>query len=116
MQNGKFKYQDENRDYEMFRKNIRMLMDSRGMTMKDLSLAINMNTTSITRYFYDRNPDTMSLWRIADFFDVSIDWLLGRTVSRYESLPPELIRIANLYQGATKNDKLVIDTILQKYD
>ena len=78
MNNGKFKFQDE-RNYEVFRQNLRMLIDSRGMTMKDLSLELNMNTTSISRYFIDRNPDAMSLWRIADYFNVSVDYLLGRT-------------------------------------
>ena len=116
MQNGKFKHQDETRNYDQFKKNLRMLLDSRGYNMTELSLALNMNTTSISRYFIDRNPDAMSLWRIADHFGVSIDWLLGRSLNRYESLSPELQKIANLYQSATENDRLVIDTLLSKYD
>lgn len=115
MKNGKFKHQDENRNFESFKHKLRTLMDSRGFTMKGLSLELEMNTTSISRYFIDRNPDTISLWRIADYFDVSIDWLLGRSSSKFDSIPEYAQDVANLYLSASDSDKLVIDTILKKY-
>lgn len=115
MQQGKFRYKDEKIEFETFQKNLKMLMQNRGYSMKALSIELNMNTTSISRYFIDRNPDLTSIWRIADHFDVSIDWLLGRTTSRYDALPDEIQRIADLYTAATDSDKLVIDTLLQKY-
>ena len=115
MQQGKFRYKDASIEFETFQKNLKMLMQSRGYTMKALSLELNMNTTSISRYFIDRNPDLTSIWRIADHFDVSIDWLLGRTTSRYELLPESIQRIADLYTAASESDKLVVDTLLSKY-
>ena len=115
MEQGKFRFKDEKIEFQTFQNNLKSLMQSRGYSMKALSLALNMNTTSISRYFIDRNPDLTSIWRIADHFDVSIDWLLGRTTSRYEALPANIKRIADLYAGATESDKLVIDTLLQKY-
>lgn len=115
MQNGKFKFQDENRGFDTFKHNLKTLMNSRGYNMKSLSLDLNMNTTSVSRYFIDRNPDTISLWRIADHFDVSIDWLLGRSSSKFDSIPENAQRIASLYLAASDSDKLVIETILKKY-
>lgn len=50
--------------------------------MPQLSLAMKLNTTqmSISRYETGkREPDLKTLILIADFFDVSIDYLLERT-------------------------------------
>lgn len=50
--------------------------------MSQLSLAMKLNTTqmSISRYETGkRKPDLKTLILIADFFDVSIDYLLERT-------------------------------------
>lgn len=50
--------------------------------MSQLSLAMKLNTTkmSISRYETGkREPDLKTLILIADFFDVSIDYLLERT-------------------------------------
>ena len=50
--------------------------------MSQLSLAMKLNTTqmSISRYETGkREPDLKPLILIADFFDVSIDYLLERT-------------------------------------
>ena len=50
--------------------------------MSQLSLAMKLNTTqmSISRYETGkREPDLKTLILIADFFDVSVDYLLERT-------------------------------------
>ena len=50
--------------------------------MSQLSIAMKLNTTqmSISRYETGkREPDLKTLILIADFFDVSIDYLLERT-------------------------------------
>lgn len=50
--------------------------------MSQLSLAMKLNTTqmSISRYETGKHePDLKTLILIADFFDVSIDYLLERT-------------------------------------
>lgn len=50
--------------------------------MSQLSLAMKLNTTqmSISRYETGkREPDLKTLILIADFFDVSIDYILERT-------------------------------------
>lgn len=50
--------------------------------MSQLSLAMKLNTTQISISRYEtgkREPDLKTLILIADFFDVSIDYLLERT-------------------------------------
>lgn len=115
MANGKYRVADD-RDFETFNRNLKMLMDAHGYNMKQLAIALDMNITSISRYFNGRTPDTISVWRIADHFNVTIDWLLGRSQSKFDSMSPELAKIANLYAAASASDKLVVDTLLKKYD
>lgn len=50
--------------------------------MSQLSLAMKLNTTQMSTSRYEtgkREPDLKTLILIADFFDVSIDYLLERT-------------------------------------
>lgn len=112
---GKFRV-DDGRNYDIFRDRLKKLMKAYGYNMKDLSIAIDLNPTSISRYFQDRGPDTIALWRIADKFGVSIDWLLGRTDEQSGSFSDEAAKVARLYDAANADDKLVVDTLLKRYD
>ena len=50
--------------------------------LSQLRLAIDLSTTqnTISRYETgEREPDMEALIKIADYFDVSVDYLLGRT-------------------------------------
>ncbi len=50
------------------------------MSQLQLALELNMNQNSISRYETgEREADYATLIRFADYFDVSIDYLLERT-------------------------------------
>ncbi len=111
------KYRDSGSyDWNDFRANLRRLMDSRGLNGKETALAVGLAPTTVTRYLTERAPESLALWKIADYFDVSIDWLLGRETSMYESLPENVRQFANLYAAASLADKEVINMILKKYE
>ena len=64
----------------MFGKNLRKLREEQSLTQKDL--AEHLGVTGRTIGYYesgDRFPSPDTITRIADFFNVSIDWLFGRT-------------------------------------
>jgi len=66
----------------MLGKRLKELRESKKLTQKDL--ADQLGLTDATIGFYEaekRNPPIDTLNRIADFFDVSVDYLLGRTDS-----------------------------------
>ena len=115
MANRKYAVPDD-KNYDVFRSRLKSLMDSHGYNMKELAAALHLNSATISRYLSERGPDLFSIWRIADLFDCSIDWLIGRKESRFETFPPNITKVANLYSVATESDKLVIDTLLKKYD
>lgn len=59
---------------------IKYLRNEHKMTQEELGKVVHVTKVSISGYENGtRKPDTETLQKIADFFDVSIDYLLGRT-------------------------------------
>ncbi len=58
---------------------LKQLRKERGISQLKLALELNMNQNSISRYETgEREADYETLVKFADFFDVSLDYLLGR--------------------------------------
>lgn len=65
----------------MFR--LKELRVERGMSQLELAMDLNMNQNTISRYEREqRQADYQTLITFADYFKVSIDYLLGRTDKR----------------------------------
>ena len=59
---------------------LRELRMGRGISQLKLAMDLNMNQNSISRYETgEREADYATLIMLADYFDVSIDYLLERT-------------------------------------
>ena len=59
---------------------LKELRKSRGISQLKLAIDLNMNQNSISRYENgEREADYATLVRFADYFDVSVDYLLERT-------------------------------------
>lgn len=59
------------------------LRDEKGMTQMDLALELNMGNTTIQQYEAGLHEPTFeNLIRIADYFGVTVDYLIGRTPIR----------------------------------
>lgn len=56
---------------------IKMLAESKGMTVADVGEALGMGRTGIYRW-NKSSPSVDKLQKVADYFDVSLDFLLGR--------------------------------------
>jgi transcriptional regulator with XRE-family HTH domain len=63
----------------IFGKRLGQLLDARGILQVDLAKHLNVSKTTVSRYIKGRIPDADTLDRIANFFEVSVDYLLGRT-------------------------------------
>ena len=62
-----------------FSKKLREIMKERHTTQKQLAEVIKMRPQTVSLYMNGQSlPDVLTLKRIADFFDVSADWLLER--------------------------------------
>ena len=57
---------------------LRELREASKMTQQELAQELNISRYSITNWELGRaSPDNDSLMRLAEFFDVSIDYLVG---------------------------------------
>lgn len=68
-------------DKELFITRLKKLRDDRGLSMTAFGAAVGINIRTIYRWFTECAPKPSSLIKIADFFDCSIDYLLGKTAS-----------------------------------
>ena len=74
---------------------LRSLIEERGMTQRELAGAFNIAPSTLSCYVQDtREPDFSTLKALADYFDVSADYLLERQTRQTNALlEDELLRI-----------------------
>lgn len=76
----------------MIGERLKMLRKEKGLTMKEIGKIIGVSDAAWTKYETNRaEPSIESLIKIADYFQVSLDFLLGRTNIR----EPQFVEKAN---------------------
>ena len=61
--------------------NLKKLLEQHDMTQKQLAKELDITPAALGNYIHNiREPDYDTLIRIADFFHVSIDFLLGHSI------------------------------------
>ena len=64
----------------MFGVRLKELRNEKEMTQQELGIYLNLSQRSISQYELEiRFPDEITINNIAIFFDVSLDYLFGRT-------------------------------------
>ena len=62
---------------------LKMLRKQHGISQLKLAMDLNMNQNSISRYeTMEREADYETLIKFADYFNVSLDYLLGRCAEK----------------------------------
>lgn len=55
------------------------LMKNEKLTQMQLAKAIGVGQSSVSDWLNSKSePSVVNLWKLADFFDVSVDYLIGR--------------------------------------
>lgn len=74
---------------------LRILIDERGITQKELASQLNIAPSTVSSYVQNtREPDFATLKSLATYFSVSIDYLLGcRTNKASSRQEDELLRV-----------------------
>ncbi len=88
---------------------LKMLRKQRGITQENMAHKINASRSCISNYESgNRQPDNETIKLIADYFDVSVDYLLGRsavkTVLKSESLMTEVHEILSSAENSEALD------------
>lgn len=81
-----------------FPSRLKSLMDEKAVTQKTLAEVIGMRPQTVSLYIGGQSvPDINTLYKIAEYFDVSADWLIGRPNS-IRNIRPDA-QIAGKYTG-----------------
>ena len=63
-----------------FHERMRSLRKEKGMTQKEMAAELGVGYRALQCYEYnERYPDALGLVAIADYFDISLDYLMGRS-------------------------------------
>ena len=90
---------------------LKELRRSRGLTQADLAAQIHLSPTCINRYEYDlREPDIETIGKIADFFDVDYNYLLGQTSN---SPPQEELDLIQKFRALDDRGKATVLNALE---
>ena len=93
---------------DSFGNKLKKLRDEVGLTQLQLAEKTKVSRSAIAQYETNRQmPDLASLKDIADFFDVSIDYLLGRTKQRH---------LYKNMESAMHYEKPILDYTVKEYN
>ena len=103
--------------------NLKSLRKAAAISQKQLADAIGVSQQSINKYEnHNIEPDIGTLIRIADFFDTSVDYLIGHTticrkiekVTTYD-LSAEESRLVDKFRKLSKKQKACVETVVDSY-
>ena len=100
-----------------FKDRFAQLRKEMGLTQEQIAFKLGVSKGTVGNYETgEREPrDLETLEDIADFFNVEIDYLVGRTNERPEfSLEEQWIM--RCYRNADPDTKIAIKTLLRKFD
>lgn len=84
-------------------KNIAELRKSKGITQEALAEVVGVSSQAVSKWESGGTPDVELLTAIANYFEVSIDRLFGRSVNDYSNLESEVAKfIAGEQSGASE--------------
>lgn len=93
---------------------IQHLADKRGMSIAELERKLNLSNGSIARWKKSA-PSSRGLTIIADYFDVSVDYLLGREKDEYsgEDKSEDILIMHRATENMTEAQRQKALTILE---
>ena len=102
---------------KMFQNRLKELRKEKKLSQEELGEAMNISGRTIS-YFEagERTPSPEILNQLADIFNVTIDYLLGRTSSRLNDPEQILLLVKDLPEPAINEIKEHIKYIRHKYE
>ena len=97
-----------------FSERFRELKNRSELTLKELSEELNISVPNLSYYMKGREPNYDILISIANYFNVTVDWLVGREtdMSKIEDINNELFKENSLLKKKLE----AINNILQLKD
>lgn len=103
---------------------LKVLRKQEGISQKTLADAIGVSQQSINKYEnHNIEPDIATLIRLADYFDTSIDYLVGHTEIRHKIEPVCFCELNSVednvlrgYRKLNHRQKQSVDLIIEIYN
>ncbi len=85
---------------------IRVLREEKNLTQDDLAKQLNLSKANISRYeIGSRQPSIETIVKISEFFNVSLDWLFGRSIIKHFTY------VNNTPRNFDTNDLVILEYI-----
>ncbi|KGJ49727.1 hypothetical protein KD33_07195 [Clostridium sp. NCR] len=100
-----------------FGERLKQLRESEGLKQIELAEKLNLTSAALSQYEKGvREPNSEMLKKIADYFDVSIDFLLGRIdVKTFDEFPEDVKRIAEMLLNADESKVKILQKMLEEF-
>ena len=103
--------------------NLKKLREEANISQKALADAIGVSQQSVNKYEnHNIEPDIETLIRIADFFETSVDYLIGHSNVRYKivenqaiELDPKEAHLVKQFRMLTKKQKACVGVLVDSY-
>lgn len=103
--------------------NLKKLREDASVSQKTLADAIGVSQQSVNKYEnHNIEPDIETLIRIADFFDTSVDYIIGHSSVRRRveevrvfELNDNESRVIERYRTLTPKQKACINVVMESY-
>lgn len=95
---------------------LKYLRISRGLKQQDIAAILNTHRGTISKYENNhRQPDTNTLIKLANYFEVSLDWLIGNSVVNKpdEYSLKSLDKVSEIYLRLPLNDQETLLTFAE---
>ena len=101
---------------KVFGRRLKELREEKDMKQSDLAKILECSSSAIGMYEQGRRyVDLDGLKKIAEYFDVSADYLIGRTdIKKFEDFPPEVKRVANLFSSIDKSKADSLEKLIRE--
>ena len=103
--------------------NLKKLREDASISQKALADAIGVSQQSVNKYEnHNIEPDIETLIRIADFFETSVDYLIGHTTVRRKieevhvfELNDRESKVMEQYRSLTSKQKACVNVVMDSY-
>ena len=103
--------------FDDFRRNMRYLIASKGVLGIEVAKYIGSTNATVSRYLNGvRDPEIEYVYRLCQYFGVSMDYLLGIHTNKYATLRPDAQHVGELYSAASAEGQERVMEILRKYE
>lgn len=98
-----------------FSERFKLLKEERKLTLKEISEGVDVTVSNLSYYMKGREPNYDILMRVANYFEVTVDWLIGntdyRTVQSKENFSIIKNKVDNYFDSDVELDNSYLDKI-----